>query len=81
MRRYARAPVSAFVPRLELIRRLFPGSDSSRPTLVAMKGIVFDVTKNPMYSATGSYKGKRRTRQAMDFCAALRLRERKGEGN
>ncbi|KAJ5231462.1 Membrane steroid-binding protein 2 [Penicillium citrinum] len=32
------------------------GSDSSRPTLVAIKGVVFDVTRNSMYGASGSYK-------------------------
>ncbi|KAJ5787373.1 hypothetical protein N7457_002363 [Penicillium paradoxum] len=32
------------------------GSDPSRPTLVAIKGIVFDVTRNAAYSATGQYR-------------------------
>ncbi|KAJ5474755.1 Cytochrome b5 [Penicillium sp. IBT 31633x] len=32
------------------------GSDPSRPTLVAIKGIVFDVTRNPAYSASGQYR-------------------------
>ncbi|PKY01881.1 cytochrome b5 [Aspergillus campestris IBT 28561] len=31
------------------------GTDSSRPTLVAIKGIVFDVTRNAAYSPTGQY--------------------------
>lgn len=34
------------------------GSDPSRPTLVAIKGIVFDVTRNPAYSASGQYRGE-----------------------
>lgn len=33
------------------------GSDSSRPTLVAIKGIVFDVSRNPAYGPTGQYRG------------------------
>ncbi|KAJ5095216.1 Cytochrome b5 [Penicillium argentinense] len=32
------------------------GTDPSRPTLIAIKGVVFDVTRNSMYGATGSYK-------------------------
>ncbi|PLB33330.1 cytochrome b5 [Aspergillus taichungensis] len=31
------------------------GTDSNRPTLVAIKGIVFDVTRNAAYSPTGQY--------------------------
>ncbi|OJJ44804.1 hypothetical protein ASPZODRAFT_18368 [Penicilliopsis zonata CBS 506.65] len=31
------------------------GTDPSRPTLVAIKGIVFDVSKNPAYGPSGQY--------------------------
>ncbi|PLB54345.1 cytochrome b5 [Aspergillus steynii IBT 23096] len=31
------------------------GTDPNRPTLVAIKGIVFDVTRNAAYSPTGQY--------------------------
>ncbi|WEW55552.1 hypothetical protein PRK78_000983 [Emydomyces testavorans] len=31
------------------------GSDPSRPTLVAIKGVVFDVSGNPAYKPGGSY--------------------------
>ncbi|KAK2788956.1 hypothetical protein FQN52_006489, partial [Onygenales sp. PD_12] len=31
------------------------GSDSSRPTLVAIKGVVFDVSGNPAYGPGGNY--------------------------
>lgn len=34
------------------------GTDSSRPTLVAIKGVVFDVSRNAAYGATGQYKGE-----------------------
>ncbi|CAG8043344.1 unnamed protein product [Penicillium olsonii] len=34
------------------------GSDPSRPTLVAIKGVVFDVTRNAAYGAQGQYRGK-----------------------
>ncbi|CAG8055031.1 unnamed protein product [Penicillium salamii] len=34
------------------------GSDPSRPTLVAIKGVVFDVTRNSAYGAQGQYRGK-----------------------
>ncbi|KAJ5683236.1 hypothetical protein N7462_006401 [Penicillium macrosclerotiorum] len=36
------------------------GSDPSRPTLVAIKGIVFDVTRNAAYGSSGQYRGKPR---------------------
>ncbi|KAJ5495658.1 Membrane steroid-binding protein 2 [Penicillium diatomitis] len=32
------------------------GSDPNRPTLVAIKGTVFDVSRNQAYSATGQYR-------------------------
>lgn len=32
------------------------GADPDRPTLVAIKGIVFDVTRNPAYGPGGSYR-------------------------
>ncbi|CAG8935309.1 unnamed protein product [Penicillium salamii] len=32
------------------------GSDPSRPTLVAIKGVVFDVTRNSAYGAQGQYR-------------------------
>lgn len=35
-----------------------PGSDPTRPTLVAIKGVVFDVSKNPAYGASGQYHGE-----------------------
>jgi len=31
------------------------GTDPSRPTLVAIKGLVFDVSKNPAYGLEGQY--------------------------
>ncbi|KAJ6164285.1 Cytochrome b5 [Penicillium chermesinum] len=34
------------------------GTDSSRPTLVAIKGVVFDVSRNPAYGPTGQYRGE-----------------------
>lgn len=34
------------------------GTDPSRPTLVAIKGVVFDVTRNPAYGPNGSYRGR-----------------------
>ncbi|KAJ5214552.1 Cytochrome b5 [Penicillium cf. viridicatum] len=32
------------------------GTDPSRPTLVAIKGVVFDVSRNSAYGASGSYR-------------------------
>ncbi|CAG7967683.1 unnamed protein product [Penicillium nalgiovense] len=32
------------------------GTDPNRPTLVAIKGVVFDVTRNSAYGASGSYR-------------------------
>ncbi|KAL3480044.1 cytochrome b5-like heme/steroid binding domain-containing protein [Aspergillus californicus] len=32
------------------------GTDPSRPTYVAIRGIVFDVSRNPAYGADGQYK-------------------------
>ncbi|KAJ5319479.1 hypothetical protein N7541_006149 [Penicillium brevicompactum] len=32
------------------------GTDPSRPTLVAIKGVVFDVTRNAAYGAQGQYR-------------------------
>ncbi|KAJ5882128.1 uncharacterized protein N7529_000800 [Penicillium soppii] len=32
------------------------GTDPNRPTLVAIKGVVFDVSKNAAYGAQGSYR-------------------------
>lgn len=37
---------------------LLVGSDPSRPTLVAIKGTVFDVTRNAAYGASGQYRGE-----------------------
>jgi hypothetical protein len=37
---------------------LLIGSDPSRPTLVAIKGTVFDVTRNAAYGASGQYRGE-----------------------
>lgn len=37
---------------------IFTGTDPNRPTLVAIKGIVFDVTRNQAYSPSGQYHGK-----------------------
>lgn len=34
------------------------GTDPNRPTWVAIKGIVFDVSKNPAYGPNGSYRGR-----------------------
>ena len=33
------------------------GADESKPTLVAIKGTVFDVTGNASYAAKGPYRG------------------------
>jgi predicted heme/steroid binding protein len=33
------------------------GTDASRPTYVAIKGIVFDVTRNSAYGPEGQYRG------------------------
>jgi cytochrome b involved in lipid metabolism len=38
------------------------GTDSSKPTLVAIKGTVFDVSRNSAYAPGGSSHGKRFTR-------------------
>jgi hypothetical protein len=43
---------------IQLTDALFAGTDPSRPTLVAIKGIVFDVSKNPAYGPNGQYHGK-----------------------
>ncbi|KAJ9489716.1 hypothetical protein VN97_g3558 [Penicillium thymicola] len=32
------------------------GTDPNRPTLVAIKGVVFDVSRNSAYGASGSYR-------------------------
>ncbi|KAJ9191916.1 hypothetical protein DTO166G4_674 [Paecilomyces variotii] len=32
------------------------GTDPSRPTLVAIKGVVFDVSRNPAYGPEGQYR-------------------------
>lgn len=37
--------------------QLLTGTDPDRPTLVAIKGRVFDVTKNPAYGTDGQYHG------------------------
>lgn len=34
------------------------GTDPNRPTLVAIKGVVFDVSRNSAYGASGSYRGE-----------------------
>lgn len=34
------------------------GTDPSRPTLVAIKGVVFDVTRNAAYGPSGQYRGE-----------------------
>jgi predicted heme/steroid binding protein len=34
-----------------------PGTDSSKPTYVAIKGTVFDVSSSSSYKADGPYKG------------------------
>jgi hypothetical protein len=41
----------------QLTDAFFAGTDPSRPTLVAIKGIVFDVSKNPAYGPNGQYHG------------------------
>jgi hypothetical protein len=43
---------------LESLLTLQTGSDPSRPTLVAIKGVVFDVTRNSAYGQSGQYRGK-----------------------
>ncbi|KAA8649204.1 hypothetical protein EYZ11_003761 [Aspergillus tanneri] len=50
------------------------GTDPNRPTLVAIKGIVFDVTKNSAYSPSGQYHvfaGKDPSRALA--CSSLKL--------
>lgn len=51
------APLSNALTGLRLtINR--SGTDPSRPTLVAIKGTVFDVSGNAAYGAKGQYHGK-----------------------
>lgn len=40
--------------------RIASGTDPNRPALVAIKGTVFDVTRNAAYSPSGQYRGKPR---------------------
>ncbi|RAH74648.1 putative progesterone binding protein [Aspergillus aculeatinus CBS 121060] len=52
-------PVQLDPPKYDLITveelSKCDGTDSNRPTLVAIKGIVFDVTRNAAYSPSGQY--------------------------
>lgn len=44
---------------LELMRLItHTGTDPNRPTLVAIKGTVFDVSRNAAYGPSGQYRGK-----------------------
>lgn len=38
-----------------------PGTHPFKPTLVAIKGIVFDVSRNPAYGPNGPYHGMQLT--------------------
>jgi hypothetical protein len=71
MRRYGIAPHRDTFPpirtaminavnstHLKSLLTLQTGSDPSRPTLVAIKGVVFDVTRNSAYGQSGQYRGK-----------------------
>jgi cytochrome b involved in lipid metabolism len=49
-----------YCQELQELRRRYknlPGTDPSRPTLVAIKGSVFDVSKNAAYAPGGQYHG------------------------
>ncbi|OJK02571.1 putative progesterone binding protein [Aspergillus brunneoviolaceus CBS 621.78] len=52
-------PVQLDPPKYDLITveelSKCDGTDPNRPTLVAIKGIVFDVTRNAAYSPSGQY--------------------------
>jgi hypothetical protein len=58
MRRYVIFSVGFVNDGKQLTDALFAGTDPSRPTLVAIKGIVFDVSKNPAYGPNGQYRGR-----------------------
>ncbi|PYI20931.1 cytochrome b5 [Aspergillus japonicus CBS 114.51] len=54
-----KVPVQLDPPKYDLITveelSKCDGTDPNRPTLVAIKGIVFDVTRNAAYSPSGQY--------------------------
>jgi cytochrome b involved in lipid metabolism len=54
-------------------RALHTGSDPNRPTLVAIKGTVFDVTRNAAYGAAGQYRGESLMRLVDADCAPTGL--------
>lgn len=70
MRRYESLPVHqhrflpqfpiSHAPSSKIIANVYytTGTDPSRPTLVAIKGVVFDVSRNSAYGASGSYRGE-----------------------
>lgn len=45
-------------PRLMRGSHSTTGTDPNRPTYVAIKGVVFDVTRNAAYGPSGQYRGK-----------------------
>lgn len=53
-------PLSKQDPELICLVASHTGNDPNRPTLVAIKGTVFDVTRNAAYGPSGQYRGKLR---------------------
>ena len=47
------------------------GSDPNRPTLVAIKGVVFDVTRNAAYGSSGQYRGESLSRHVDLGCGVI----------
>lgn len=72
----SRCPVCVFLPNIPTNKYCPspPGSDSSRPTLVAIKGTVFDVSRNNAYGATGQYRGESLVRPGLSIARGLRMR-------
>lgn len=68
MRRYESLPRAPLIPSpiphfqcsSKIVANVYhtTGTDPSRPTLVAIKGVVFDVSRNSAYGASGSYRGE-----------------------
>lgn len=56
-------PPSIIDARKRILIAKHPGTDPSRPTLVAIKGVVFDVSRNPAYGPEGQYRGMFITRR------------------
>ncbi|KAJ5934697.1 hypothetical protein N7466_004244 [Penicillium verhagenii] len=55
-----KVPVQLDPPKDDLISQeelaKCDGTDPSRPTLVAIKGVIFDVSRNEAYGSAGSYR-------------------------